>query len=44
MADVESVSEFSHTLCLHPFVLGERFRAWLPLGDQGVSQLSSGDF
>ena len=43
-ADVESVSKFSHTLCLHPFALGERFRAWLPLGDQGVSQLSSGDF
>ena len=28
---------------LHPFALGARFRAWLPLGDQRVSQLSSGD-
>ena len=32
------------TLFLHLFALDERFRAWLPLGDQGVSQLSSGDF
>ena len=43
MADVKSVSKYSHTLCLHPDALGERFRTWLPLGDQGVSQLSSGD-